>query len=49
MRRGLADRAVEVVLPGGPLDIRWGEDGRIAMTGPAREAYRGTFEWDDFA
>lgn len=49
MRRGLAARAVEVVLPGGPLDIRWGEDGRIAMTGPAREAYRGTFEWDDFA
>ncbi|WP_338445757.1 diaminopimelate epimerase [Pelagerythrobacter marensis] len=49
MRRGLVEREVEVVLPGGPLQIAWGEDERIAMTGPATEAYRGTFEWSHFA
>ncbi|MDD3799737.1 MAG: diaminopimelate epimerase [Novosphingobium sp.] len=49
MRRGLADRTVEVTLPGGPLTIAWGEDGSITMTGPAAESFRGSFEWDDFA
>ena len=48
MRRGLVDREVEVHLPGGKLSIAWGEDDRITMTGPAVEAYRGSFEWDDY-
>jgi len=49
MRRGLVDRSVEVALPGGTLAISWGEDGRVTMTGPAAESFRGTFDWGDFA
>ena len=49
MRRGLAERTVTVTLPGGDLTIAWGEDDRIVMSGPAAEAYRGSFAWDDFA
>ncbi len=49
MRRGLVEREVRVHLPGGPLLIAWGEDDRITMTGPATEAFRGSFEWDDYA
>jgi diaminopimelate epimerase len=50
MRRGLLDgREATVTLPGGPLTIEWGEDGRIAMTGPAEESFRGSFDWGDFA
>jgi diaminopimelate epimerase len=44
MRRGLVDRQVRVTLPGGPLDIAWTEAGRITMSGPATEAFRGTFD-----
>lgn len=44
MRRGLTDRAVTVVLPGGPLQIAWTDDNRIAMTGPATESFRGSFD-----
>ena len=49
MRRGLVEKQVTVALPGGELAIGWGEDGRIAMTGPATESFRGAFEWDDYA
>lgn len=54
MRRGLVGRRVTVVLPGGPLTIEWPETNSetaasIVMTGPAKEAYRGAFEWDDYA
>jgi len=49
MRRGLVERKVTVHLPGGPLGIAWAEDNRITMTGPATEAFRGTFEWGDYA
>lgn len=49
MRRGLVEREVLVVLPGGELTIVWGEHGRITMTGPAKESFRGTFEWADYA
>ncbi|WP_120717617.1 diaminopimelate epimerase [Tsuneonella amylolytica] len=50
IRRGLVEgRAAVVTLPGGPLEIEWGEDGRIAMTGPAAESFRGSFDWGDFA
>jgi len=49
MRRGLVDREVTVTLPGGPLTIAWGEDGRITMTGPATVSYTGSFDWGDYA
>lgn len=48
MRRGLVDREVRVTLPGGMLTIGWGTDNRITMTGPAVEAFRGTFEPERF-
>ena len=49
MRRGLVGPEVTVMLPGGPLLIAWGEDGRITMTGSASESFRGTFDWGEFA
>ena len=50
IRRGLlAGRRATVTLPGGSLEIEWGEDGLIAMTGPAAESFRGEFEWERFA
>jgi diaminopimelate epimerase len=49
MRRGLVQSEVTVNLPGGALLIAWGDDGRITMTGPATESYRGTFDWGDYA
>jgi len=49
MRKGLVDREVEVTLPGGTLTIAWSNDGRIVMTGPAAESFRGTFDPADFA
>ncbi len=53
IRKGLVKSPVRVRLPGGELEIAWqrAEDGggTIRMTGPAKEAFRGTFEWDDFA
>lgn len=49
MRRGLTERMVTVAVPGGELQISWAEDGRIVMSGPACESYRGTFAWDDYA
>jgi len=49
MRRGLVERTVRVALPGGALTIAWGEDGRVTMTGPASESFRGDFAWDDYA
>lgn len=49
MRRNLVERKITVVLPGGPLEIAWGDDDRIVMAGAAAESFRGTFEWDDYA
>jgi diaminopimelate epimerase len=48
MRRGLVDRRVTVTQPGGSLTIAWGPDNRITMTGPATEAFRGTFDLTTF-
>ncbi|PEQ10816.1 diaminopimelate epimerase [Novosphingobium sp. PC22D] len=48
MRRGLADRDVEVTLPGGTLSIAWQADGHIRMTGPATISFTGTFEPADY-
>ena len=39
----------EGAVRGGKLLIGWGEDGRITMTGPAAESFRGTFDWGDYA
>lgn len=47
--RGLVDRSVNVSLPGGTLNISLTDNGRIEMTGPAAESFRGTFEWGEFA
>ena len=44
MRRGLVDRTVTVSLAGGDLRIEWTEGGRIMMTGPATESFRGDFD-----
>ncbi|HVR89503.1 MAG TPA: diaminopimelate epimerase [Novosphingobium sp.] len=44
MRRGLVERKVTVTLPGGPLQIEWTSEGRIMMTGPAVESFRGEFD-----
>ena len=49
MRRKLVGREVVVSLPGGQLLISWGEDGRVMMTGPATESFRGSFDWGQFA
>lgn len=48
-RQGLVDSQVSVTLPGGTLTIRHDEEGGIHMAGPASEAYRGTFELDDYS
>lgn len=48
-KRGLTERNVTVRLPGGPLGIEWTEEGRIMMSGPAAESYRGSFEAGDYA
>jgi diaminopimelate epimerase len=48
MRRGLVDRDVSVTLQGGTLAIGWSAEGRITMTGPAAESFRGTFDPADF-
>lgn len=44
MRRGLVERSITVMLPGGTLGIAWGDDNRITMTGPATESFRGEFD-----
>jgi diaminopimelate epimerase len=40
-RRGLTGRAARVVLDGGTLDIAWGADGHVRMTGPAAAVFQG--------
>lgn len=49
MRRRLTGRKVAVSLPGGTLTIEWDANGRIIMSGPATESFRGSFDWDDYA
>lgn len=48
IRRGLVSSPVTVTLPGGALRIEWSEGEPIVMSGPAAEAFRGEFEWDDY-
>ena len=48
IKKGLVQSPVTLALPGGELFIEWREGGHIQMSGPATEAFRGEFEWDDF-
>ena len=49
IRKGLVQSPVTVTLPGGDLAIEWQAGGPIMMSGAAAEAYRGSFDWDDYA
>ncbi|MDD5727271.1 MAG: diaminopimelate epimerase [Victivallales bacterium] len=42
----LTGRKITVRLRGGELEIEWGADGRVYMTGPATTVFRGTVEID---
>ncbi len=46
-RTGLTERKAKVHLPGGTLTIEWRDDGRIYMTGPAVEVFRGELVWEE--
>ena len=43
-RRGLTERKGTVNLAGGDLQIEWGDDGHVFMTGPAATSYSGNFD-----
>ena len=43
-RRGLAGRRATMELDGGPLEIAWGEDNRVTMTGPVAVGFRGSID-----
>lgn len=47
--KGLVKSPVTVSLPGGDLEIAWERGQTIRMTGPATEAFRGEFAWEDYA
>ncbi len=49
IRKGLVTSPVRVRLPGGELNIEWADGESIIMEGPATEAFRGSFEWADYA
>lgn len=49
IRKGLVQSPVTVTLPGGDLTIAWQAGSSIVMTGPASEAFRGTFEWGHYS
>jgi diaminopimelate epimerase len=44
---GLVDRAAAVELPGGELAVRWAEDGRVYMSGPAQTVFTGTMTLEE--
>lgn len=44
VRRDLCAQTASVRLDGGTLRITWGDDGQVAMTGPATHSFKGTFE-----
>jgi diaminopimelate epimerase len=43
-RKRLTDRAVEVSLPGGNLNVEWSADNHIRMTGPITFEYEGVID-----
>ena len=42
-RLGYTERRVTVMVPGGPLEIEWGADNRVRMTGPAEIEHTGAW------
>lgn len=47
MRRGLTDRSVRVLMPGGSVRIDWRDDGTVDMTGPYSYVFSATLLLDD--
>jgi diaminopimelate epimerase len=47
--KGLVGERVTVSLPGGDLFIEWRNGSPVWMSGPATEAFRGSFDWGDYA
>lgn len=45
-QRGLVGNAVTVAMPGGELHVRIGDDGQLALIGPAEEICQGIFSAD---
>jgi len=45
VKTGKTERKATVHLPGGALTIEWRDDGRVYMTGPAVEVFRGELVW----
>ncbi len=43
-RTGRTERKVTVTVPGGPLQIEWGADNHVLMTGPADWEFSGTLD-----
>lgn len=41
--QGLTEREVTVTLPGGDLEIEWGDDGHVYMKGPAETVFTGRY------
>ena len=49
VRRGLTERRVSVVMPGGELTMEWREgDGHVLMTGPVATAFTGALDLEAF-
>ena len=48
VRRGLISGPVDVILPGGTLQIDWAEGRSISMSGPATRVFDGTTSWERF-
>ncbi|MBL8645265.1 MAG: diaminopimelate epimerase [Rhodospirillaceae bacterium] len=44
VRRGLAERAVNITLDGGDLQLEWREDGHVIMTGPVAYVFDGVWQ-----
>jgi len=44
VRRGLTERAAEIVLDGGPLGVEWRDDGHVLMTGPVATSFSGSVD-----
>ncbi len=40
---GLTEKKVTVHLPGGSLEIEWDDNGKVYMTGPAKEVFHGEY------
>jgi diaminopimelate epimerase len=44
---GRTGRSATIELPGGDLEIEWGEDDRVRMTGPAETVFSGAWSIPD--